>query len=86
MNPVLSGLMISFLAIVFGTGLGMIFGVNEDNIKAYFLSEVKAHPDIHEQTPANILKQVTNSWRPKSPFPRTRAWGSWPWHYSGAGI
>ena len=63
MNPVLPGLLISFLAIVFGTGLGMTFGVYEDKIKAYFLSEVKAHPEIHEQTPANILKQVKDSWR-----------------------
>lgn len=63
MTPVIPGLLIAFLAIVFGTGLGMAFGIYEDQIKGYFLSEVKAHPAIHEQTPTNIKKQVKDSWR-----------------------
>ena len=63
MAPVLPGLVLAFLAIVFGTAAGMAFGVIEDDIKGYYLSEVKAHPAIHEQTPGNIKKQVHDSWR-----------------------
>ena len=33
MAPVIPGLLISFLAIVVGTGLGMVFGLYEDQIK-----------------------------------------------------
>ena len=63
MAPVIPGLVLAFLAIVFGTVAGMAFGVIEDDIKGYYLSEVKAHPAIHKQTPENIKKQVHDSWR-----------------------
>jgi hypothetical protein len=61
--PVIPGLLMSFFAIVVGTGLGMVFGVYEDQIKDYLLAEVKAHPQIHEQTPENFKKQVGDGWR-----------------------
>src|SRR3990172_7729666 len=63
MAPVIPGLMISFLAIVVGTGLGMAFGLYEDQIKDGLLADVKAHPQIHEQTPDNIKRQVGDGWR-----------------------
>jgi len=63
MAPVIPGLVLAFLAIVFGTVAGMAFGLIEDDIKGHYLSEVQAHPAIHEQTPANIKKQVHDSWR-----------------------
>lgn len=63
MAPVIPGLVLAFLAIMFGTVAGMAFGIIEDDIKGHFLSEVKAHPVIHEQTPGNIKKQVHDSWR-----------------------
>jgi len=63
MAPVIPGLLISFLAIVFGTGLGMAFGLYEDQIKDALLADVKAHPQIHEQTPDNFKKQVGDGWR-----------------------
>jgi hypothetical protein len=61
--PVTPGLLISFLAIILGTGLGMAFGIYEDQIKDYLLADVKAHPQIHEQTPENLKKQVGDGWR-----------------------
>lgn len=63
MAPVIPGLLISFLAIVVGTGLGMVFGLYEDQIKDGLLADVKAHPQIHEQTPNNIKQQVGDGWR-----------------------
>ncbi len=63
MAPVIPGLLISFLAIVFGTASGMAFGLYEDQIKDALLADVKAHPQIHEQTPDNIKKQVGDGWR-----------------------
>lgn len=63
MAPVVAGLIFAFMSIVFGTSLGMFFGVYEDQIKSYFLTNVKTHPEIHEQTPANFKKQVGDSWR-----------------------
>jgi hypothetical protein len=63
MAPVIPGLMMSFLAIVVGTGLGMAFGLYEDQIKDGLLADVKAHPQIHEQTPDNIKRQVGDGWR-----------------------
>jgi hypothetical protein len=63
MAPVIPGLMMSFLAIVMGTGLGMAFGLYEDQIKDGLLADVKAHPQIHEQTPDNIKRQVGDGWR-----------------------
>jgi len=63
MAPVIPGLLISFLAIVVGTGLGMAFGLYEDQIKDGLLADVKAHPQIHEQTPDNFKKQVGDGWR-----------------------
>jgi hypothetical protein len=63
MAPVIPGLLISLLAIVVGTGLGMAFGVYEDQIKDGLVADVKAHPEIHEPTPDNIKKQVGDGWR-----------------------
>ncbi len=63
MAPVVPGLLISFLAIVVGTGLGMTFGLYEDQIKDALLADVRAHPQIHEQTPDNFKKQVGDGWR-----------------------
>lgn len=63
MTPVVPGLLISFLAIVFGTASGMAFGLYEDQIKGALLADVKAHPQIHEQTADNVKKQVGDAWR-----------------------
>lgn len=63
MAPVIPGLLLSFLAIVVGTGLGAAFGLYEDQIKDALSVAVQAHPQIHEQTPDNIKKQVGDGWR-----------------------
>jgi len=61
--PVMPGLLVSFLAIVFGTGLGMLFGIYEEPIKDYLSAQIKAHPEIHEQTPDNLKRQTGGAWR-----------------------
>jgi hypothetical protein len=61
--PVIPGLLISFLAIVVGTVSGMAFGLYEDQIKDALLADVTAHPQIHEQTPDNVKKTVSDGWR-----------------------
>jgi hypothetical protein len=62
MAPVTLGLLMSFLAIVVGTGLGAAFGLYEDQIKDRLLADVTAHPQLHEQTPDNVKKQVGDGW------------------------
>lgn len=61
--PVIPGLLASFLAIVFGTSLGMLFGIYEDSIKDYLSAQIKAHPEVHAQTPDNLKKQTGGAWR-----------------------
>lgn len=62
MALVIPELVLDFLAIVFvGTVTGMVFGMIEDDIKGYILSEVKAHPAIYEQALRNSKKQFHDS-------------------------
>jgi hypothetical protein len=63
MAPVIPGLLFSFFAIVVGTGLGMAFGIYEDQIKDALMADVTAHSQVHVQTPDNIKKQVGDGWR-----------------------
>lgn len=46
MAPVMPGLLLPLLAIVFGTAAGMVFGLYEDQIKEALRTAVKAHPQI----------------------------------------
>jgi len=61
--PVVPGLLVSFLAIVFGTSMGMLFGLYEEPIKDYLSAQIKAHPEIHEQSPDNLKRQTGGAWR-----------------------
>ena len=61
--PVVPGLLISLFAVVMGTGLGMLFGIYEEPIKDSLSAQIKAHPEIHEQTPDNIKRQTGNAWK-----------------------
>jgi hypothetical protein len=61
--PVVPGLLVSFLAIVFGTSMGMLFGLYEDPIKDYLSARIKAHPEIHDQSPDNVKRQTGGAWR-----------------------
>jgi hypothetical protein len=61
--PVLPGLIISFLAIVVGTGLGMAFGIYEEPIRDYLAAQIRDHPDVHDQAPDNLKRDATMAWR-----------------------
>ncbi len=62
-ESVLPGLIISFLAVLFGTGAGMAFGIVEDEIKAFLLNTATQHPEIHGQTAAAWEKPSKDAWR-----------------------
>jgi hypothetical protein len=61
--PVVPGLLVSFFAIVLGTGLGMLFGLYEAPIKESLTAQVHAHPAVHDQAPENVKRQVSIAWR-----------------------
>lgn len=62
-ESVLPGLIISFLAVLFGTGAGMAFGIAEDEIKAFLLNTATNHLEIHGQTAAALEKPTKDAWR-----------------------
>ncbi|MDH3978993.1 MAG: hypothetical protein OEU91_00620 [Gammaproteobacteria bacterium] len=51
------GLAMVFLALLFGIGMGVSFGVNEDAYKDYIASEIQAHPEVHDE------KSQSKIWR-----------------------
>jgi hypothetical protein len=62
-ESMLPGLIISLLAILFGTGAGIAFGMVEEEIKFYFLTTVKAHPEIHGEGGKAMAKPSKDAWR-----------------------
>jgi hypothetical protein len=44
------GLALVFLSLVFGIGMGVSFGVNEDSYKNRIAEQVQAHPDVHDDS------------------------------------
>jgi len=42
------GLFLVILTLVFGLGLGVSFGVNEDSFKSYITTGISAHPEVHD--------------------------------------
>lgn len=42
------GLFLVILTLLFGLGLGVSFGVNEDSFKSYITTGVNAHPEVHD--------------------------------------
>ena len=42
------GLFLVILTLLFGLGLGVSFGVNEDSFKSYIATGVNAHPEVHD--------------------------------------
>ncbi|HXZ26342.1 MAG TPA: hypothetical protein VEI24_08990 [Nitrospiria bacterium] len=61
--PVMPGLIISFFAIVVGTSLGMAFGLYEEPIRDYLTTQIKAHPEAHDQAPDAVNRDVNKAWR-----------------------
>jgi len=48
LNTVKAGLFLVMLTLIFGIGMGVVFGVNEDSVKSYITEGVAAHPDVHD--------------------------------------
>lgn len=48
LNSIKCGLALVMLLLVFGIGLGVAFGVNEDMFKTYVTEGVAAHPEVHD--------------------------------------
>ncbi len=57
MRLVRPGILLSMLVLLFGIGMGVAFGVNEDGFKDYIAEGIAAHPEQHE---ANSPKKI---WR-----------------------
>jgi hypothetical protein len=49
LGKVKAGLALVLLALVFGVGMGISFGVNEDAYKSYISSGIEAHPEVHDE-------------------------------------
>jgi hypothetical protein len=43
------GLALVFLGLIFGIGVGISFGINEDIYKSYISEEIQAHPQVHDE-------------------------------------
>ena len=48
LNTVKAGLFLVMLTLIFGIGMGVVFGVNDDAVKSYITEGVAAHPDVHD--------------------------------------
>lgn len=48
LNAVKIGLVLVLLGLLFGVGMGIIFGVNEDVFKDYIAQGIAANPDVHD--------------------------------------
>ena len=47
--PVRLGLVLSMLTLLFGIGMGVVFGVNEDGVQDYIKDGIAAHAQLHDQ-------------------------------------
>lgn len=61
--PVIPGLMLSFLAVLTGTGAGMAFGLVEDEVKDYFLQKAQTHVNAAYGVSADPTKLAKDAWR-----------------------
>ena len=49
MATVRAGLFLVILALIFGIGMGVAFGVAEDSFKSYVADGIAAHADVHDE-------------------------------------
>ena len=42
------GLLLALLTLVFGIGMGILFGANEDGVKGYISDGIAAHQELHD--------------------------------------
>jgi len=47
--PVRLGLILSMVTLLFGIGMGVVFGVNEDGVRDYIKDGIAAHAQLHDQ-------------------------------------
>jgi hypothetical protein len=51
------GLLLVLFGLIFGVGMGISFGIQEDRYKAFIAEGVAAHPDLHDsKSPAKIWR------------------------------
>jgi hypothetical protein len=55
LGTVRTGVFLVMLTLVFGIGLGVAFGVNEDVFETYISDGVAAHPDVHDQSSSSKI-------------------------------
>ncbi len=56
-KKVKTGLFLVMLALLFGIGLGVSFGVAEDSVQSYISDGIASHPDVHDD------KSQSKIWR-----------------------
>lgn len=63
LRPVLPGLLLATITLLFGFGLGVIFGLNEDAIKSRLsASAAAAPPSVYQQDEAAMNAVLEKSW------------------------
>ena len=55
LSTVKIGLALVLLGLLFGVGMGSVFGVNEDVFKDYIAQGVLANPDVHDSKSADKI-------------------------------
>ena len=48
-NSLRLGLVLAMLTLIFGVGMGVVFGTNEDGVKDYIAEGIAAHPTLHDE-------------------------------------
>ncbi len=62
LSTVKLGLLLVMLTLVFGIGMGVIFGIAEGTVKNYISEGVAAHPEVHdEQSTGKIWRYAQRS-------------------------
>ena len=56
-SPIRPGLIIATLTILFGLGMGIVFGTHEDNVKGWIKDGVAQHQTLHDE------KSFSKIWR-----------------------
>lgn len=49
------GLVLVLSCLMFGIGMGVLFGINEDMFKDFIAQGIAAHPDVHDQVSAEKI-------------------------------
>ena len=55
LKSVRPGLAIAIATLLFGIGMGILFGVNEDGVKGWINAGIAAHPELHDAKSADKI-------------------------------